>query len=610
MVRKLHLHANFPYLLEIPNAALGYLKSTLSETMAVKNVYWYLPPSEIMEPLTSLFSKFQERCIDIFEAPTVFTVYLSRFFFETSSARSPTTTESLITSYTTHEKVARIGEDFRAFVDHSLENGDLADVDVAGFTVNFYQWILNSYIWSALKHLNPNIQIVVGGLATREDAQAFMEVYEDVDFAVWGEGEVPLRELVVRIEDKDTLSEVPRLVYRKKGVLTSTERVGDFRPELLPRADHTDYFERINEYGLTISSAIPIVGVRSCRWNKCKFCGVNRGVTYYERPVQHVLDEIEYQSRRHATHRFVFLDTDFGRKRDADFRALLKGLLSSVDRRKKPYHMWVTISPTVLTREYVEMMSKIRMHIQIGFEALSDPLLRGMKKMHRVAENIQALKFGKDYGVDVSGSNIIRNLPDEREQDVIESMENLKYLRFFLPWYHLTPSELSLYKGTDYYNETSLDELKTTWVVNVLYEELENLNRIPRDRRWDFFGFRARALERHQLWEEFSLLLEQYQKADISYTWLEFSDGTSFIEETNSFSGNKTYLLTEEETAILKCCDGVTSKSYLKKETGVPVHDLEEAMVQLESVYLLYVDHERGRAISVVSAKSIQRVEE
>ncbi|MBU6996831.1 MAG: radical SAM protein [Theionarchaea archaeon] len=610
MVRALHLHANFPYLMEIPNAALGYLKSTASQHLAVRNIYWYLPPDEIITPLTSLFSRFRERCIDIFEAPTVLTIYLSRFFFETPHVKGLTTIESLITSYAIREKMTRIGEDFKAFVDYSLENDDMADADMAGFTVNFYQWILNSYIWSALKRLNPNIRVVVGGLATLEDAQTFMEVQRNVDFAIWGEGEVPLGELAKRMEDVEALSEVPRLVYRKKGVLTCTKKVGDFRPEALPWADHTDYFERVDQYGLDISPAIPILGVRSCKWNKCKFCGVNRGDSYYERPVQEVVDEIEYQSQRHATHRFVFLDTDFGRKRDVDFRALLKGLLASVDRRKKPYHMWITISPTALSRDYVEMMSKIRMHIQIGFESLSDPLLHGMRKMHRVSENIQAFKFGRDYGVDISGSNVIRNLPQEREEDVIESIENLMYLRFFLPWYHLTPSELSLYKGTPYYNETLPDALKTRWVVNILYEEIERLNSIPPDQRWDFFGFRARTLEHHQLWDEFVQLLEQYQRADISYIWLEFRDGTSLIEETNSFSGNKTYLLTEQETVVLKCCDSVTPRSQLEKMTGMSVYELDEAVYQLESVHLLYVDHERERFISIVSVKALQQTEE
>jgi radical SAM superfamily enzyme YgiQ (UPF0313 family) len=612
MATTLHLHASFPYLLEIPNAALGYLKSALAEQpVDVTNVYWYLPPKEILEPLSSIYARFQDRYIDIFEMPTVFTVYLSRFLYEgEKGVHTPTAGESLIGSYTMQQKVKKIALHFKDFVDYSLETEKMADVDVAGFTVNFYQWVTARYIWSQLKALNPNIQVVVGGLATRGDAEAFMGIFGNVDYALWGEGEIPLRALMSCIDDEKALSDVPRLVYREKGEIKATDVAGEFRLDPLPFADHTEYFEQMKTFDLNISPAIPILSVRSCRWNKCKFCGVNKGGSYYERSTKDIVDEIEYQSKKYAVDKVVFLDTDFGRRRDADFKALLTALLQSVDRRKKPYHVWATLSPTVLNRRYAEMMSKIRIHIQIGFEALTDYLLGAMNKMHRFAENIQALKLGMDYGLDISGSNVIRNLPEERKEDVIESMENLKVLRFFLSCYELTPSVLSLYKGTPYYAETPPEERETKWVVNMLCEEMDRVNLVEGDSRWDLFGFRAETLDHHLLWDQFTSLLEDYQTATISYSWLEFSDGSSFIEEHNNISGNKTYLLTEVETNILKYCDSIVSTEKLKKEVHAESESvIESAISQLEAVNLLYGD-ERGRLISVVSAKNLRKIDE
>lgn len=613
MVTNLHLHANFPYLVEIPNAAFGYLKSALSEEKVdTTNVYWYLPPKEILESIFSLFARFQDRYIDIFEPYTVFTVYLSRFFYtaEKSGTGAPTTVESFIGSYTTQQKVKKIAQNFKDFIDYSLVNGEMADADVAGFTVNFYQWILNKYVWSRLKALNPNIKILVGGLATRADAEAFMNTFKDVDYCIWGEGEIPLKELMKRTDDSRSLSEVPRLCYRDRDSLTFTAVPGECRLDPLPFADHTEYFEKMKEFELDISPMIPLVGVRSCRWNKCKFCGVNKGATYYERPVKEIIEEIEYQSKKYTVNKFAFLDTDFGRKRDQDFQLLLSELLKSVDRRKKPYHVWATVSPVMFNRKYAQMMSKIKMHIQIGFEALTDPLLKTMNKMHGFAENVQVLKFGGDYGLDISGNNIIRNLPGETEADVIESMENLKYLRFVLPCYHLIPSELSLYKGSTYYEETPAQEREKKWVVNILCDEIERLNLIEKNNRWDFFGFRAEKMDHHVLWDQCIQVLEEYQKAEISYSWLEFSDGSSFVEECNNLSGNKTYLLNEVETAVMKLCDSITSVNQLKQNLKAPEAVLEEAVSQLEEVNLLYVDKGRARLISVLSVNDIKKIEE
>ncbi|MBU7047959.1 MAG: hypothetical protein HXS54_16090, partial [Theionarchaea archaeon] len=271
MATQLHLHANFPYLIEIPNAALGYLKSALSEEngkINVTNIYWYIPPQEILEPIFSMIARFQDRYVDIFEPYTVFTIYLSRFFFTDQKEKmyTPTMAESLIGAYASQEKVRKIAQDFKDFIDYSIENENMADVDMAGFTVNFYQWILNRYVWSQLKTLNPNIKIVVGGLATRNDAEAFMNAFRDVDYCIWGEGEIPLKELV---NCDDRLSDVPRLVYRNKGALEYTDVSGDCRMKSLPFADHTDYFKTIEKFDLDISPMIPIIGVRSCRWNKC-----------------------------------------------------------------------------------------------------------------------------------------------------------------------------------------------------------------------------------------------------------------------------------------------------------------------------------------------------
>ncbi len=610
MVTKLHLHANFPYLTEIPNAALGYLKSALSEeSVNTTNVYWYLPPGDILESISSIYAKFQDRYIDIFEPPTVFTAYLSRYFSDEGKKNTHMTLiESLVSTYTTKEKIKKIAQNLRDFIDYSIEAENMADADIAGFTCNFYQWILNKYVWSTLKRLNPNIKIVAGGFATKGDAEAFMQVFKDIDYCIWGEGEVPLKTLVNRFDD-NSVADVPRLVYRENSTLHSTDIPGECRLNPLPFADHTEYFERIEKSDLHISPAIPIVSVRSCRWNKCKFCGVNKGVTYSERPVKDTIREIEYQSEKYTVNKFAFLDTDFGRKKDSDFEMLLTGLLKSVDERKKPYHIWATLSPTLLTRKYTQMMSKIKMHIQIGFEALTDPLLKAMNKMHGFAENIQGLKFGKDYGLDISGNNIIRNLPEEREGDVTESMENLKYLRFVLPCYRLIPSELSLYKETEYYEGTPVQDREKKWVVNILYDEIEGLTPIEKEHKWDFFGFRAKKLDHHQVWDQFIHLLKEYQEADISYTWLEFSDRSSLIEESNSFNGNKTYLLNRVETDVLKFCDSITSAEKLKNAFEYHEDVLKGAVTQLERVNLLYGD-ERGRLISIVSVKDLKKIDE
>jgi radical SAM superfamily enzyme YgiQ (UPF0313 family) len=603
MAVKVHLHANFPYIPEVPNAALGYLKSAVSDTAAVKNVYWYLPPREVQEPLSSLFAKFKERPLGLFGPPTYLIAYFSRYFNDKTMVHT-TAVDSLINSYTTQQKVADTAHLLKEYIDYVLDNENMADVDVAGFTVNFYQWILNSYIWAKLKKLNPNITIVVGGLGTKEDAEAFMQVFDTVDYCIYGEGEMPLKKLVTNLDDTAT---VPRLVCREGTTLTVTAP-DECRLKPAPFADHTDYFNRIKEIESPLSPVIPLISARSCRWNRCKFCRVNEGVTYYEKPIKDVIEELEYQCRMHNINKIYFVDTDFGRKKKEEFETLLLELLKSVDKRKNPYEIWATASPTVLTRKNVEMMSKIRIDVQIGFEALTDSLLTNMDKMHRFAENIQALKFGKDHNMDLHGLNVIRNLPGEKEKDVIESMENLHYVRFFIQKYHLHPSELTLFKRSGYYDMISAPEREEKWVVNALYDEIEQAKPLKSEYKWDFFGFRAKELDHHVLWDQFNYLLEQYQQGDIEYKWVEFSDGCSLIEEYNSLGGVKRYRLNTVETDILKICDEITSLETVLNAIPADEEIIQDAVSQLRWGNLLYAD-ERGRLISVVSVKNLKKID-
>lgn len=59
MALNIHLHANFPYGMDRPNAAIGYLKSFLSEEkhVNVTNIYWNLPPKELFETVSSIPTK-------------------------------------------------------------------------------------------------------------------------------------------------------------------------------------------------------------------------------------------------------------------------------------------------------------------------------------------------------------------------------------------------------------------------------------------------------------------------------------------------------------------------------------------------------------------------
>jgi radical SAM superfamily enzyme YgiQ (UPF0313 family) len=495
-------------------------------------------------------------------------------------------------------------KELKNFIDEYIQQKKLFKTDIAGFTMKTYQWTLNYYILQQLKKINKNIRTIIGGINYRSQGLEFMKAFKEVDFAIWGEGEIPLLKLIQNIDDPSSYQDIPNLIYRKKDKIISTYPIkGNDLPDIntYPFANHDDYFETTNKLKLNIHSEIPIWGVRSCHWNRCKFCVLNEYI-YRERKPDNIVKEIEYQAKKYKIDKFMFVDLDLGRNKRKDFDELLELLLKSSDKRGRPYHLGGEISPLRLDRKSLPIMKKITFdHVQIGFEATSDSLLKKMNKKQRFVHNIQALKLSKEHDLPFIGLNIIRGIPTETTEDVIESIKNLKFLRFLLDIHSLRLIELVLYKGSPFFNELSKKQ-REEWDFSLYWDEFKNLDFLSKVDKYEFLEFVRRDLVNSQAWKFFEIFLKEYQSNKFSYNWVINSDGTSIIKEKGEF------ILDKNETKILKFCDTIKTFSELKEHfPGIKENDLRNIISPLKEVGLLYFDDDFKRMISIVSTSNINK---
>ncbi|MBU7046379.1 MAG: hypothetical protein HXS54_08060, partial [Theionarchaea archaeon] len=113
-------------------------------------------------------------------------------------------------------------------IDQYIRENNLHKAQCTGFTFKSQQWFMGSYIGSRLKEMNPDMNIVIGGMFNEDQARAFMNVFHQADFAIWGEGEYPLFHLIEALKEGKDLNKVPQLVYRDKDIVSthqSQERV-------------------------------------------------------------------------------------------------------------------------------------------------------------------------------------------------------------------------------------------------------------------------------------------------------------------------------------------------------------------------------------------------
>jgi radical SAM superfamily enzyme YgiQ (UPF0313 family) len=599
------LNCTPPYRYYIPNPALGYLKGFLeARKVNVKNVYWNLILAEHFLKFREGLEKYTQNSNLQHILPIV---YLSKKLVK-DSYEIKTPLDLFYTSIYLKEEVNDKVQSLKDSIDYHIKN-DLSTCSLAGFTLKTHQWLMSSFIMKRLKELSPSTTIVVGGIATKEKAIRFMQIFAEADCAIYGEGEYPLFYLTKALEGSIHMKDVPNIIYREGNKIGSTNPIQDC-PSLdeYPFADHSDYFDTLDKsqffpghtFQYTNSDQspvmIPVWGSRSCPWNKCRFCVLNENSLYRARSPENIVKEIEYQSCKYNVDSFIFVDTELPGNA-IRFKTLLKLLMKSVANRGKKYRFVAELSPVFINDETAKYMEGITFEeIQIGFEAMTDSLLKKMEKRHTFAHNIQALKLGMKYTLNMGGLNIIRGIPTEIDEDILESCNNVKFVRFLLNNHSLTPDFLQLDKGAPFYDDVSEKE-REKWDKNPIWTEIKPINLISELDRFEFFGF-AHSI-RNPLWNSFESLLKFYT-GRYSYEWIEYPEG-SFIEEKGLHTYR--YTLNRDETDLLIFCNTIKTFSEVKKRfSRVSEDTLRKTLEDLKGAGILYFDENFHEIISVVEA--------
>ncbi|AJF61842.1 TPA: radical SAM protein [Candidatus Woesearchaeota archaeon] len=162
--------------------------------------------------------------------------------------------------------------------------------------------------------------------------EKFMEENPNIDFALVGEYEFTLLELVQNLENKKPLNKIPGLVFRNKNKIVVNERRTERKPlEEYPWPDRVDF--PIYKYhdcpgGIPFPS-VQMIATRGCPY-LCTFCVwpqlVYSGRNYRARNVKEVVDEMEYCVKKLGFKSVYFDDDTFniGKKRMLELADELK----------------------------------------------------------------------------------------------------------------------------------------------------------------------------------------------------------------------------------------------------------------------------------------------
>ncbi|MCG7986595.1 MAG: B12-binding domain-containing radical SAM protein [Candidatus Thiodiazotropha weberae] len=377
-----------------------------------------------------------------------------------------------------------------------------AYVGITLFTVGVWN---TAEIAKSIKEKLPETVIIIGGPHVSSMGRETMERFSQFDYAVTGEGEKTLMDLLRAIEGEGKLTEVPELIYRDGPFINQTQgrainRDLDYLPmpawDLLPDFPQA-YKPAIYDYPR--GPVATIAASRGCPFH-CKFCDTSTfgdRVRYYS-PAK-VVEMMRHLKQTYGIRHVMFVDDLFlaSRKRASEFCKILieEGLNMT----------WSCTSRVDTVHEDVLALMKQAgcWEISFGLESGSQEMLEKMVKSAKVKDSERAVKMTAAAGIRTKGLFML-GYPGE----TVDSIEETKQFVRNIPMTIMNLTKFTPYPGSPIYYDLYGSNIRDDH-----WEKMNGMNFL-----WSPEGISIDELDKHYR----EMLVSFYRRPSISwhYTWL------------------------------------------------------------------------------------------
>ncbi|MCL5771885.1 MAG: B12-binding domain-containing radical SAM protein [Actinobacteria bacterium] len=305
-------------------------------------------------------------------------------------------------------KVKAYCEDLSAVDFNEIKDADLVGISaITSTSTRSYKLI------TEIKKINPDVPIVTGGPHPTFLPEEVLE--NGSDFAVRGEGEKTILELIDAIEGKINFADVKGLSFKNDGIFIHNkdrELIENLDDMPFPDWSLIDNSKEINY--------IPIQTSRGCPYN-CKFCTVVKvfGRKYRFRSVESVISEIKYLLKTFEgtkAKRIFFYDDNFSANKKRT-----KSLLTKILEQKINMPTWFSQERLEIAKdeELLDLMVKTGCkRIMAGIESINPETLKEYNKHQEVEEIKESIQKLHKHGIGVHGMFVLGG-----EHDDIDSIK-------------------------------------------------------------------------------------------------------------------------------------------------------------------------------------------
>lgn len=288
--------------------------------------------------------------------------------------------------------------------------------DLIGITVFSPVYFEVKNIYNRIKLINRNTPVVLGGpyvTTIREDI--FKET--PAEYAVCGEGEVTLTQLISHLKGQLKIEEINGLMYKndRGDIITNParEKIKDLNTLPFPAYD----IFPMNRYPLH-----RLVTSRGCRFS-CAWCNSSSiwDWNYRSMNPRKMISEVEYLISEYGKKMFVFGDNTFNTELDRvdEFCDLLL--------QKNIQILWsASLRADIMTQEVADKMKKAGcFNVSIGIESSSNDILLRIGKGTTIEKMTEGIKMLKNAGIEIMSQYVIGS-PSETLDTIKESISFAK----------------------------------------------------------------------------------------------------------------------------------------------------------------------------------------
>lgn len=335
------------------------------------------------------------------------------------------------------------------------------DVIAFGALTATFQWAIN--VVKGVKAVLPHVKTIFGGVHTSAVPEICLS-YDEVDYAVVGEGEEAIVEVLKDIEQGGLGLPIPNTRYLGENGEVIRGRQKGFHQELdeLPFPDKTIWEPHVN-----IKDKYLIMASRGCPYT-CSFCFNNffsrlpdgkRGKYIRQRSVDHVITELKWAKQRYKIRYVDFQDDVFtvNKKWIKEFCIAYK---KEID---LPFNC--LIHPQYMDEEIAQLLKMAGCKwIQMGIQTMDENFKhQNLRRYEDSGHIISTLKLLRKYKINVKVDQMLA-LPGE----AVESQETALQL-----YKEVTPTRIQTFwttflPGTDMFTQAIQDGIVTEEEANRL----------------------------------------------------------------------------------------------------------------------------------------------